>query len=145
MIGSAMPLTLTASILAKMKYPRVTRSVAALTTTLSGSASFSSRAAMFTVSPSEGVTTLARSHLADHDARVDTTCGKTHVATLESCACEPRNGADHVEPCTNGLNRVVAQRVGIPEVREHPVALVLSDMAVKALDYLCASGVVRRD
>ena len=92
------------------------------------------------------MTTLARSHLAhDHDARVDTdTCGKTHVATLESCACEPRNGATTSSP-TNGLNRVVAQRVGIPEVREHPVALVLSDMAVKALDYLCASGVVRRD
>ncbi len=95
----------------------------------------------------QGVTLHARSHLGhDHDARVDAdTGGEAHFASAELGPCEPVDGADNVEPRTYGVDGVVALRVRIPEVGEHAVALVLGDVAVKALDHLGAGAVIRGD
>ena len=71
--------------------------------------------------------------------------GDAHPVTLLQMCVECRHGSDNPQPGAHGPPGVIFVRLGIAEIDQQAIAEMLGNVAVEALDDLCAGGLIRPD
>ena len=113
--------------------------VAALITTVSGSASPCSRAAMLGVSPKASCSCcVAAANLADDDQPGVNADAHWDAALLRQADIQRSHGLHNPKPGPHGALRIIFMRHRIAKVHQQAIAQILRDMPLIAVDHLGA-------